>query len=218
MNWLRQNWIVPVLLIVLIAGYFLWDRLFGKRTATAGADDGAASVANLATNANAFQAWGATIERPNINNYLVKGQGNGNAYQFNWAKDRLAQLAAEAEYAAALSIWSQYQGLIPITPSNRDQWSVLPGIQGEYWEVILTRESSTDGDFYVSVILAGTIGYTTPPYLYVGVYDPREGAPNDPDSTNAKAAVRMNGVTTGNPTPVVLKSPPAGGGRPGSRT
>lgn len=212
MNWLQKNWIIPVLLIVLIAGYFVWDRLFSNKKATAGSDDGSESVANLADNSNAFERWGATIERPNIATYTVRGQGNGNSYQYNWPKSTLAVLASEAELQKAASLWPS--SAENINSFSRDQWSQVPGIKGEYWQVILTRESSTDGDFYVSVILAGTVGYTTEPYLYVGVYDPRQAPPNDPDSTTAKAALRMNNILTGNPTPVILKTPPNSGGRP----
>lgn len=96
------------------------------------------------------------------------------------------------------------------------------GSYAQYWQVVLTSEVSADGDFYVSIILAGEVA-TGIMYIYAGVYDPLTTTPNPPDSSNAKAALRLDGIKSSNPVDrviTVLKSPPQTntGSRPTGRT
>lgn len=178
MNWLQKNWIIPVLLVVLIAGYFLWDRLFGTVEETVGGND---SVADLEKNTDAFQRFGVTASwNQSRSQITLKAQGNGNAYENTWS---IADLRA-----------------------LRDQYG-WEGSWGTYWQVVLVSEYSADDDFYVGIILAGEIANSVM-YVYVGAYDPRNGTPNAPDSTNAKAALRVDGLTGNNWVTTTLKSPP----------
>jgi len=195
MDFLKKNW--PLLLIPII-GIILYLLLRNFNKSSAGADD--SNTTNLTSNTDAFKAWGCTIDmNTSRNQFTVKGQGNGNSFNNIWDLTELRE------------IWVN-QVVGPAMASQSANWNLAinnNNLNGTYGEVILVSEYSSDDDFFMAVYLAGEIG-TNILYLYAGVYDPTTGQPNPPVSTNAKAALRLDGLASDNPANriiTILKEP-----------
>lgn len=198
---LKKNWPIIVVVVLIVAVIYIFITK-DSTTKTAGTDDIPSNTDNLNNNSDAYLAWGCTIDmNTSRNSFTVKGQGAGNAFQHTWTLQELRDIWVNQHLASFLAQASA-SGL---------NYGNGFGVQstGPYAETILVSEYSTDGDFFMAVYLAGELG-TNILYIYAGVYDPLSNIPNPPVSTNAKAALRLDGLASDNPVSrqiTVLKTP-----------
>lgn len=144
---------------------------------TAGVNDGPPNNPGLLGNENKYLNWGVTCDvKKATDTVTISGQGNGNYFNASWTLSELLAIR-----------------------------NAQNGSYASYWEEILISEYSDDGDFYIGAVLAGEVA-TNVVYIWAGVFDPRESAPNIPSSTGAKAALRVNNLMA-TPQTVILVEP-----------
>jgi len=168
----------PLLLIPII-GIIVYYVLQNSNKKSAGADS-PSNTGDLDNNNASLAAWGVTASWNTAKTEItLKGQGAGNGFQHTWSKSELM---------------TNFQNM-----EDGKGW-------GTYSQLPLVSEYSADGDFYIGVIQASEVANSVG-YLYIGVYDPNFATPNPPDSTNAKAALRLDGIKGNSFVITVLKEP-----------
>jgi hypothetical protein len=191
MEWLKKYWIVPVVIVIVIAVYLYFTK--NSRSANTGEDD-TARLANLQTNSEAFKNWGLNVTfNPQYNAVLIKAQGNGNATEFVWSKQRDIQFYPNE---ITQQVWE--------IPNNYDLYS-------------------DDGDFYINIrsvriansnVSVGAFNQNSASieleyYCVVSIWDPSENYPDVLTPLSAKAAVLINWTT--NNTSVIKQAPAPSG-------
>lgn len=160
MEWLKKYWIVPLIIIIVIGVYIY---LTSKQTSVTTGEDDQAKYGNLGENSADFAKWGlsATLAADG-KSVLIRAQGNGNATEFVWTRDRDTQFHHQGEYTI---------GSLSEIPNNHNL-------------------ESSDGDFALNIRSVSYAGQLQ--YCVISVWDTTLGAIDSANPQNSKAAVQVN--------------------------
>lgn len=159
-NFLSKNW--PLLAIVLVAAlvfFLLKGNSFGQST---GADN-QAKYGDLQSNSGDFNDWGLTVNfAPDYKSVNIRAQGNGNATEFNWTRQRDTQF----HYTGPVSI-----GQLSEIPFNHDLYSA-------------------DADFALNIRSVEYAMQLQ--YCVISIWDPSANPVDPENPQLSKAAIQVN--------------------------